>query len=90
MTALRIKKYRISARGKRGLVFTMPKQQLEDLGVGQGDELSMYKAVLGGRPVIILANSDAAVLDDERSQQGAELASFMAGQGVPAAAGASA
>lgn len=80
MTALRINKYKVTIKGGGGLTVHIPRIQAQDMGIQGSETISMYKAVLGGRPVIILANSDAAVLDDERSQQGAELKAFIEAQ----------
>lgn len=77
MTATRIRLCKIGLRGKRGMVVSLPSIQAQDLGVSPGDSLSMYKGVLAGKPVIILANTDAPYLMDEASVQGAELRAFM-------------
>lgn len=77
MTAVRVRKYRLSKKGARGIGLTIPNIQAQDLGVSPGDSLSMYKGVLAGKPVIILANTDAPYLMDEASVQGAELRAFM-------------
>ncbi len=80
MNAIRIRKYKLTNRGTRGLSVMVPRIQAQDMGVSAGDELSMYKAVLDGKPIILLANSDEAVLDFNRefSMQGRELAGFIA------------
>ncbi len=62
MTAVRIKKYKIGKRGKRGLTITLPTIQCENLKVSAGDNLSLYTGDIEGLPIIILAKSDFPVL----------------------------
>jgi hypothetical protein len=62
MTAVRIKKYKIGKRGKRGLTITLPTIQCENLQVSAGDNISLYSGDIEGLPIIILANSDYPVL----------------------------
>jgi antitoxin component of MazEF toxin-antitoxin module len=65
MTFYRIKEKKISAQGVRGAAMYIPKTLMKDLRVKIGSTLSLYRGVIGGVPVIILANSDAPELTDE-------------------------
>ena len=82
MTALRIKKYKIGRRGVGGLTLHIPTVQASDLGLEAGDKVSMYRGILGGKNVLILANSDEATLTDvdTSSGQARELAQAMGGK----------
>lgn len=77
MTAVRIRKYKVSKTGKRGVNMTIPKVKLADLGIVPGDSVSVYAAIMGGRHVLIISSADEPVLTDETSTQGRELAEFM-------------
>ena len=55
---IRIRKYKLSARGDRGLAITIPRVIADDLGVTVGDALSLYRGSMDGIQVLVLANSD--------------------------------
>ena len=55
---IRIRKYKLSARGSRGLAITIPRVIADDLGVTVGDALSLYRGSMDGLQVLVLANSD--------------------------------
>ena len=59
---IRIRKYKLSARGSRGLVVGIPRHVAEDLGVKVGDELSLYRGMIDGLQVLVLAHSDKPML----------------------------
>jgi hypothetical protein len=77
MTAVRIKKYKISASGHRGAIVTIPKVKLNDMKLQAGDYVSMYAAMIGGHQVLVLSASDEPVLSDVESAQGRELREYM-------------
>jgi bifunctional DNA-binding transcriptional regulator/antitoxin component of YhaV-PrlF toxin-antitoxin module len=58
MPFYRVDEYRIHPRGKRGSIVTIPNTVLRDLGVKPGDTLSVYRGVIGGLPVAVIANAD--------------------------------
>jgi hypothetical protein len=41
--AVRVKSYRVQARGKRGRVVALPKDYLDELHLGQGDRLVFFR-----------------------------------------------
>ena len=67
MIAVRVKKLKVTVRGERGLIVSIPRVQASDLGLSAGDNVSLYRGVIGGEDVLILANSEKSSLgiDDE-------------------------
>ena len=45
-TMVKIKSYRVSRRGSRGLIITLPKVWADDLGLGHGDRIDVYRDCL--------------------------------------------
>jgi hypothetical protein len=62
MTFYRVKEYKICPKGERGVVISIPKTALEDLGVKKGETLSLYRGNIGKVPVVVLANSNVPEL----------------------------
>lgn len=77
MIAKRIKRYRIGARGERGLVVTIPQIIAMDMGIKAGDKVSVYMTRIDDLRVLLLANSDKTELIDDTSGQARELAQAM-------------
>jgi len=77
MTAVRVRRGKVGARGKRGLIFSLSQSIAHDLGVSAGSVMSMYRGAVGGVQVVILASVDAPMLSDDSSVQGRELAEFI-------------
>jgi hypothetical protein len=71
MPFYRVGEYRISARGKRGAVISVPNTIFRDLGVKPGDDLSVYRGTIGGLPVAVIANIDAPELAENMNHSGA-------------------
>jgi hypothetical protein len=65
MPFYRVDEYRISPRGKRGSILTIPNTVLRDLGVQPGDKLSVYRGVIGGLPVAVIASADTPELAED-------------------------
>jgi hypothetical protein len=62
MPFYRIDEYKVTQRGKRGAIVAVPNTVLRDLGVTQGEKISVYRGVTGGLPVAVLANADTPEL----------------------------
>ncbi len=78
MTAVRFKQYQIKRNGLKGTAISMPKKQLEMMGLGIGDTIGFYTGVMNGLPVVIMANTDAPIImEGSDSHQGKDLAKYM-------------
>jgi hypothetical protein len=62
MPFYRIDEYRIHPHGKRGSAIAIPNSVLNDLGVKPGEKLSIYRGVIGGLQVAVIANVDTPEL----------------------------
>ena len=73
MTFYRIKEYKISARGQRGAIISIPAIAMKNLGVNIGSKLSLYQGTISGHPVLVLANTDAVSIEtpDQGDPRGA-------------------
>lgn len=58
MTAVRLRSYKVTRTGDRGLI-SIPGEQLKNLEIEDGGEVTLYAGVVGGKNVLLLAKSDA-------------------------------
>jgi antitoxin component of MazEF toxin-antitoxin module len=65
MTFYRIKENKLHHYGSHSVAITLPDVILKDLQVEEGETLSLYSGVIGGVPVMVLANLDAPELTDQ-------------------------
>jgi hypothetical protein len=65
MTFYRIDEYRTYLRGKRGSAVTVPNTVLKDMGVKPRGKLSVYRGVIDGLNVTVMANADLPGLTNE-------------------------
>ena len=59
MTAIRLRSYKVTKTGDRGLV-SIPGEQLKNLEIEDGGEITLYAGVVDGKNVLLLAKSDAS------------------------------
>jgi len=81
MIAHRIKKYKVSNNGHRGLIMTLPSVKIRDMGLKAGDYMSVYATTINGQHVLVLSAGDEASLSDDNSVQGQEMREYMEGRG---------
>jgi hypothetical protein len=58
MVAVRIKTYKVTPAGARGLL-NIPGDQIKNLELSDDGEVTMYAGILDGKNVLILAKTDA-------------------------------
>ncbi len=58
---IKIKKYRIGKRGKRGAVLSIPQIFLEDNNMKAGDIMEVYRSKTNGEDVLVLVPKKTAI-----------------------------